>query len=109
MATKRAKKTTPTVFTDDGTPDKRIVILQNGWIFLGIYHPVEPGARKDGFDRPAHLTEAHNIKEWDVTTGLGHIAMVGLSAPGTKYDECGVVAFENHEAIIATIKCSPAA
>lgn len=74
-------------------PDIRIVILQRGWVAVGIFQKGEEGAR--------FLKNASIIRVWGTTKGLGEICP-GPN-PNTKLDPCGDMAF--HEfTIISTMK-----
>lgn len=77
--------------------DKRIVVLQAGWVFIGIYNPAVG-------DKPAHLTDAKNIRKWGTTAGLGEIALRGPTKE-TVFDPCGIVIIDNPRAVLFTIKC----
>ena len=80
-----------------GSPDKRIVVLQAGWVFIGNYYPAY-GAK------PAYLTEAHNIRIWGTTAGLGEIALKGPTS-NTVLDPVGIVLLDTPAAILFTIPC----
>ena len=80
-----------------GRPDKRIVVLQAGWVFIGEYHAATKTA-------PAHLTEASCIRKWGTTAGLGELALLGPTKD-TVLDPCGVLLLDNPQAVLYTIKC----
>ena len=74
-------------------PDIRIVILQRGWVAVGIFQKGEDGAR--------FLKNASIIRAWGTTKGLGEICPG--PTPSTKIDPCGDMTF--HEfTIISTMK-----
>ena len=74
-------------------PDVRIVILQRGWVAVGIFQKGEDGAR--------FLKNASIIRSWGTTKGLGEICPGPTSR--TKLDPCGDMAF--HEfTIVSTMK-----
>ena len=74
-------------------PDVRIVILQRGWVAVGIFQKVEGGGR--------FLKNASIIRVWGTTKGLGEIC--SGPTPDTKLDPCGDMAF--HEfTIVSTMK-----
>lgn len=72
-----------------------IAVLQRGWVFVGRL-------QKNGTD--CILRDAHNIRTWGTTKGLGELAECGALA-GTKLDKCnGFVKF--HElTLLFTISC----
>lgn len=77
--------------------DKRIVILQRGWIFAGEFH-------QDG--SKCWLTDAYNVERWGTTEGLGELAIKG-PLKDTRLRKTPEVTF--HEmTIVATIKCGDA-
>ena len=72
----------------------RIVILQRGWVMVGRFS-------QDG--QNCILENAHVIRVWGTTTGLGQIAIEGPTK-STVLDKCPPVRF--HElTVIATIDC----
>lgn len=79
------------------TADRRIVVLDNGWCFIGIWFPASEG-------RPAYLDDASCIRRWGTTGGLGQIALTGPTAE-TILDACGIVIIENPAAVIYHLKC----
>lgn len=90
--TKQAVKTTQTQYAD-----KRIVVLQAGWVFMGEYHPSLDG-------RPAYLTECVNVRKWGTTAGLGELALRGPTKD-TALDPCTMLVLDNPQAVLFTIKC----
>lgn len=75
-------------------PPVRIVILQRGWVMVGRYY-------QDGTD--VTLTNAHVIRRWGTSSGLGEIA-AGGPTKDTVLDPAGVVRF--HElVVIAALDC----
>jgi len=81
-----------------GEPIKAIVVVEAGWVLIGEYFPATPEKR-------AHMTDASVIRRWGTTAGLGQIALTGPTAE-TVLDPCGVVVFDNPEAILFVIQCS---
>lgn len=79
------------------TNDKRIVVLQAGWVFIGQYHAATAAT-------PAYLTDAHNIRVWGTTAGLGEIAMKGPTKE-TVLDPVGIVLLDTPTNILFTIPC----
>lgn len=77
---------------------KSIVVVEAGWVLIGEYV-----AAKDG--KPAHMTDASVIRRWGTTAGLGQIALTGPTSE-TILDPCGMVVFDNQQAILFVIKCS---
>jgi len=75
--------------------EPRIVILQRGWVFVGMYH-------QDGHQ--CKLTKCQNIRNWGTTKGLGEIAKNGPTSD-TKLDPTSDVEF-HALTVIATIKCN---
>ena len=72
----------------------KIVILQRGWVFIGKFG--QNGST-------CKLTDAHNIRTWGTTKGLGELAESGKTS-STKLDKVNDVSF--HElTIVATIDC----
>ena len=78
--------------------NKTIVVLQAGWVFIGVLHPA-----KDG--KHAFLTEASNIRKWGTTAGLGQIALTGPTE-NTVLDPCGIVVLDAPQNVLFTIPCS---
>jgi len=75
----------------------RIVVLHRGFVYVGRFE--QNGAN-------CILRNAHNIRRWGTTTGLGELAKKG-PLDKTKLDKCGTVRF--HElGIINQIDCSEA-
>ena len=82
-----------TDFKVDGSKIK-IVILQRGWVFVGKFS-------KEGSS--CKLTDAHNIRTWGTTNGLGELAESGTTG-STKLDKVNDVTF--HELTsVAIIDC----
>jgi hypothetical protein len=72
--------------------DAKIVILQRGWVFIGILE-------KDGSNCKLH--KAQNIRVWGTKNGLPEL--VNGKTESTKLDPCeGIVEF-NELTIVATI------
>jgi hypothetical protein len=80
--------------------DKRIVVLQAGWVFMGDYHPASG-------TKPAHLTDASCVRKWGTTAGLGELALKGPTKE-TVLDPCSVLVLDNPQAVLYTIKCEHA-
>lgn len=74
--------------------DVRIVILQRGWVMVGLYG-------RDGED--CWLEKAHVIRRWGTTRGLGELAVNGPLS-NTQMDPCGRVDF-HVLTVVATIRC----
>ncbi len=74
--------------------DIRIVILQRGWVMVGVYG-------RDGED--CWLDNASVIRRWGTSRGLGELA-AGGPLENTKLDPAGRVEFHALTAI-ATIRC----
>ena len=83
--------------TTKTAPDKRIVVIQSGWVFIGNYHAATP-------EKPAHLTEASNIRSWGTTAGLGEIALHGPTK-NTVLHPVGIVLLDSPANILFTIQC----
>lgn len=79
-------------------PEKRIVVVESGWVFIGMWHPPED-------ERPAFMTEASNVRVWGTTAGLGELALNGPTE-STVLDPCGIVIFDNLAAIRFTHPCA---
>ena len=80
--------------TEYGGSKIKIAILQRGWVFVGKFE-------KNG--SACKLTDAHNIRTWGTTRGLGEIAENGPT-DSTKLDKINDVSF--HElGIVALIDC----
>ena len=77
---------------------KRIVVLTNGWVFMGNYFPATK-------TKPAYIEEAMNIRQWGTTAGLGEIALKGPT-PSTVLDPCGVIVLDTPQAVLFTIPCT---
>ena len=76
---------------------KHIVVLQAGFVFVGVWHPATKTT-------PAHITDASNIRKWGTTAGLGEIALNGPTED-TMLDPCGTVVLDNPQALLFTIPC----
>lgn len=63
--------------------DKRIVVLQRGWVAIGDYSAT---------DTECILTNAKIIRRWGTTQGLGELAANG-PLPNTKLDPAGILKF----------------
>jgi hypothetical protein len=77
--------------------DKRIVAINERWIFIGDYHEATKTA-------PAYLTDASCIRTWGTTAGLGEIALRGPTK-NTKLDPCGTLILEKN-AVLFYLKCT---
>jgi hypothetical protein len=76
------------------TRDVRIVILQRGWVFVGVFS-------KKGSE--CSLDSGFNIRQWGTTKGLGELVNGPLS--GTKLDPIPHTEF--HElTIVASLKAN---
>jgi hypothetical protein len=77
--------------------DKKIVILQRGWVMAGRLE-------RDGSECKLH--NAHVIRVWGTTNGLGELAESGKLSQ-TKLDKCyGVVEFD-WLTVVAAISVNP--
>ena len=74
--------------------DIKIVVLQRGWVMIGRYS-------KDG--DICTLENAHVIRVWGTTKGLGELALEGKQS-GTKLDKAGHVEF-HILTVVATVNC----
>lgn len=74
--------------------DIKIVVLQRGWVMVGRYS-------KDG--DTVTLENAHVIRTWGTTKGLGELALEGKQS-NTKLDKAGHVEF-HILTVVATINC----
>lgn len=84
--------------TEYGGSEIKIAILQRGWVFVGRFS-------KEG--SACKLTDAHNIRTWGTTKGLGELAESGPT-DSTKLDKVNDVSF--HElGIVAMIDCNKTA
>ena len=79
------------------TKDKRIVVLTNGWVFVGEYH--SPTKTK-----PAYLEDASCVRRWGTDAGLGQLALKGPQEE-TQLDPCGVLLIDNPAAVLFHIPC----
>jgi hypothetical protein len=79
------------------TKDKRIVVLHAGWVFIGNYHAATA-------TKPAHLTDASNIRAWGTVAGLGEIALRGPTKT-TVLDPVGIVLLDYPGSVLYTIPC----
>ena len=80
--------------------EKRIVIVQSGWVFIGEYF----------FDRDLNcvrLSDASCVRVWGTTAGLGQLALKGKQKE-TILDYAGVVDVPLGS-VVATIMCDPEA
>lgn len=76
--------------------DIRIVVLQSGWVVVGLYHISETTCK---------LTSAYVIRQWGTTAGLGEIAMNGPTK-NTVLDRAGIVKYQQSSYIL-DIECDP--
>lgn len=74
--------------------DIKIVVLQRGWVMIGRYS-------KDG--DICTLEDAHVIRTWGTTKGLGELAFEGKQS-STKLDKAGHVEF-HILTVVATLNC----
>jgi hypothetical protein len=80
---------------EDGD-DIRIVILQRGWVMVGIFSRDESDCQ---------LKKSSNIRRWGTTRGLGEIALNGPTE-NTKLDpNFGLIEFD-YLTVVATIRCN---
>ena len=75
--------------------DIRIVILQRGWVMVGRYHRSNSDCT---------LTDAHVIRKWGTSKGLGELALNGPLVNTVLDKTHGVVEFDNLT-VVATIAC----
>lgn len=78
--------------------DKRIVVVQSGWVFIGEYHAAQ-GAT------PAYINDASCIRTWGTTRGLGEIALNGPTK-STVLEPCGVVVLDSPQSVLFTLQCN---
>lgn len=72
----------------------KIVILQRGWVFIGKFSQEGQNCK---------LENAHNIRRWGTSEGLGELALKGKQSE-TKLDKVGTVSF--HElTTVAVLDC----
>ena len=62
--------------------DKRIIVADRGWVFVGDCEDHEDGS--------VTIRNTQNIRNWGTTRGLGELASGPVNGK-TKYDPCGVV------------------
>ncbi len=78
--------------------DVRIVVLQRGWVLVGLYSKRITGSSQYGY-----LDKARVIRVWGTTEGIGELTNGPLS--GTRLDLCnGRVEFALSTEIL-NIKC----
>lgn len=75
--------------------DIKIVVLQRGWVMIGRYS-------KEG--DICTLENAHVIRIWGTTKGLGELALDGKQS-NTKLDKAGHVEF-HVLTVVATVNCN---
>lgn len=73
--------------------DIKIVILQRGWVMIGRFE-------RNGSECKLH--DAHVIRVWGTTKGLGELAIEGKKKE-TKLDKCGGVVEFDYLTVIAAI------
>ena len=73
----------------------KIVILQRGWVMIGILE-------RSGNDCKLH--RASIIRKWGTTKGLGELALEGKKQ-NTVLDTCGGVVRFDYLTVVATIDC----
>ena len=78
--------------TTETAPMTEIVILQRGWVYIGLWS-------QDGDD--CRLDSAMNIRRWGTSEGLGELR-TGPTAT-TQLDKCGVVKFHT-QSVVARIE-----
>jgi hypothetical protein len=78
--------------------EKRIVIVQSGWVFIGEYS-------LDKELNAVHLTDASCVRVWGTTAGLGQLALKGPQKE-TVLDFAGVVDIPM-PSVVATLRCDP--
>lgn len=88
-------KTEPTKSDSLGKGEKRIVILQRGWIYVGDYYLNGTEGR---------IENASCIRKWGTSKGLGELAEEGVKSD-TKLDKCPTVNF-HRAGEVHTILCS---
>jgi hypothetical protein len=76
--------------------EKRIVIAQSGWVFVGEY-----SVNKEL--HTVHLTDASCVRVWGTTAGLGQLALKGPRKE-TVLDFAGVVDVPL-SSVVATLRC----
>ena len=80
--------------SNNGKSNKYIVVITNWFVYMG---DVTEG------DKYLRIENAHCIRVWGTTAGLGEIALNGPT-PSTVLDAAGIVEVANH-AVIMKIKC----
>ena len=83
---------------EDQKTERRIVIVQAGWVFIGIY-------QYDDNLKCVRLSDASCIRTWGTTSGLGQLALKGKQEE-TVLDFAGVVDVPLGS-VVATLKCNP--
>lgn len=81
-----------TPITDSTPAERRIVVAQRGWVFVGNWS-------QNGTE--VTLTNASVIRRWGTTKGLGQLALDGPTA-STVLDPCGTARF-HIESIVTTL------
>lgn len=81
--------------SEAGKGEKRIAVLQRGWIYVGDYY-------REGND--CRLENAACIRSWGTSKGLGEIAENGPN-DNTKLDPCPTVEFHRLGEVL-TIICN---
>ena len=76
--------------------DIQIVVVEGGWVLIGI-------AKLDVQKQAIELTNAHVIRRWGTTKGLGEIALGGPTKQ-TVLDKLGV-AFVQLKQVRFTVPC----
>ena len=71
----------------------KIVILQRGWVMIGKF---------ERNDSECRLHQAHVIRNWGTTKGLGELATNG-PLKDTKLDKCGGLVEFDYLTVVATI------
>lgn len=80
--------------------EKRIVVVQAGWVFIGEYV-------LDTVTNTVRLADASCVRVWGTTAGLGQLALKGKQKQ-TVLDFAGVVDIPV-SSIVATLLCDPGA
>lgn len=76
--------------------DRRIVVASHGFVFVGMYE-------RDDVLGVVNLIDAHNIRKFGTTNGLGQLAIKGPQKE-TVLDPCGVVQIPL-SSVVCTMQC----
>ena len=74
----------------------KIMILDRGWVFIGLVR---------GFSGGFAIEEAHCVRYWGTTDGIGQLALSGPTDK-TKLDPAGTITVPRH-ALIAALDVDP--